>query len=294
MLKKIIDKRNYIILFIIIILIIFIIFNLSTKVKEHMKSFYYFSETITIKIYSSKNMDKTFKEIDNIYKKYNEYYKNPNNNDNKELIEILKYGKKLYKETNGLIDITTKELIKSIESDKGYNFKTTINDLNFKDKSTLKNINLDSIIGSYATTKVEDYLKKEKINDYIINEDGNIVAGNHYDKEKYSISINNQLGEVVDIAYIENQSMVTKGNVNTFKTYMVNPLTSKKQEDNKMVVVIANDLNEANMIANTLYLMDIESGEKFIKQYNAQVYWYTNDGKTKMTKGFQKYLKDKS
>ena len=294
MLKKIIDKRNYIILFIIIILIIFIIFNLSTKVKEHMKSFYYFSETITIKIYSSKNMDKTFKEIDNIYKKYNEYYKNPNNNDNKELIEILKYGKKLYKETNGLIDITTKELIKSIESDKGYNFKTTINDLNFKDKSTLKNINLDSIIGSYATTKIEDYLKKEKINDYIINEDGNIVAGNHYDKEKYSISINNQLGEVVDIAYIENQSMVTKGNVNTFKTYMVNPLTSKKQEDNKMVVVIANDLNEANMIANTLYLMDIESGEKFIKQYNAQVYWYTNDGKTKMTKGFQKYLKDKS
>lgn len=294
MLKKIIDKRNYIILFIIIILIIFIIFNLSTKVKEHMKSFYYFSETITIKIYSSKNMDKTFKEIDNIYKKYNEYYKNPNNNDNKELIEILKYGKKLYKETNGLIDITTKELIKSIESDKDYNFKTTINDLNFKDKSTLKNINLDSIIGSYATTKIEDYLKKEKINDYIINEDGNIVAGNHYDKEKYSISINNQLGEVVDIAYIENQSMVTKGNVNTFKTYMVNPLTSKKQEDNKMVVVIANDLNEANMIANTLYLMDIESGEKFIKQYNAQVYWYTNDGKTKMTKGFQKYLKDKS
>lgn len=294
MLKKIIDKRNYIILFIIIILIIFIIFNLSTKVKEHMKSFYYFSETITIKIYSSKNMDKTFKEIDNIYKKYNEYYKNPNNNDNKELIEILKYGKKLYKETNGLIDITTKELIKSIESDKDYNFKTTINDLNFKDKSTLKNINLDSIIGSYATTKIEDYLKKEKINDYIINEDGNIVAGNHYDKEKYLISINNQLGEVVDIAYIENQSMVTKGNVNTFKTYMVNPLTSKKQEDNKMVVVIANDLNEANMIANTLYLMDIESGEKFIKQYNAQVYWYTNDGKTKMTKGFQKYLKDKS
>lgn len=294
MLKKIIDKRNYIILFIIIILIIFIIFNLSTKVKEHMKSFYYFSETITIKIYSSKNMDKTFKEIDNIYKKYDEYYKNLNNNDNKELIEILKYGKKLYKETNGLIDITTKELIKSIEEDKDYNFKTTINDLNFKDKSTLKNINLDSIIGSYATKKVEDYLKKEKINDYIISEDGNIVTGNHYDKEKYSISINNQSGEVVDIAYIENQSMVTKGNVNTFKTYMVNPLTSKKQEDNKMVVVIANDLNEANMIANTLYLMDIESGENFIKQYNAQAYWYTNDGKTKMTKGFQKYLKDKS
>ena len=127
MLKKIIDKRNYIILFIIIILIIFIIFNLSTKVKEQMKSFYYFNETITIKIYSSKNMDKTFEEIDNIYKKYNKFYKNPSNNTNKELIEILKYGKKLYKETNGLIDITADELIKNIEEDKEYTLKTTIN-----------------------------------------------------------------------------------------------------------------------------------------------------------------------
>ncbi len=293
MLKKIIDKRNYIILFIIIILIIFIIFNLNNKVKEHMKSFYYFNETITIKIYSSKNMDKTFNDIDKIYKKYDTYYKNPNNNDNKELIEILKYGKNLYKETNGLIDITANELIKSIEEDKTYNFKTTINNLNFKDKSTLKNINIDTIIGSYATKKVEDYLKKENIDKYIISEDGNVVAGNHYDKKKYSISINNQSGAVVDIAYIKNKSMVTKGNVNTFKPYMVNPLTSKKNEDNKMVIVIADDINKANMIANALYLMEIEEGNNFIKKYNAEGYWYTNDGKIKMTTGFEKYLKDK-
>lgn len=290
MLKKIIDKRNYIILFIIIILIIFIIFNLSTKVKEQMKSFYYFNETITIKIYSSKNMDKTFEEIDNIYKKYNKFYKNPSNNTNKELIEILKYGKKIYKETNGLIDITADELIKNIEEDKEYTFKTTINNLNFKDKQTLNNINIDTIIGSYATKKVEEYLKKANINDYIISEDGNILAGNHYDNGKYSISINNQSGEVIDIAYIANKSMVTKGNVNTFKPYMVNPLTSKKNEDNKMVVVIAGDINKANMLANALYLMDITEGKKFIKKYNADALWYTNDGKIKMTKEFKIYL----
>ena len=290
MLKKIIDKRNYIILFIIIILIIFIIFNLSTKVKEQMKSFYYFNETITIKIYSSKNMDKTFEEIDNIYKKYNKFYKNASNNTNKELIEILKYGKKLYKETNGLIDITADELIKNIEEDKEYTFKTTINNLNFKDKQTLNNINIDTIIGSYATQKVEEYLKKANINDYIISEDGNILAGNHYDNGKYSISINNQSGEVIDIAYIANKSMVTKGNVNTFKPYMVNPLTSKKNEDNKMVVVIAGDINKANMLANALYLMDITEGKKFIKKYNADALWYTNDGKIKMTKEFKIYL----
>jgi len=290
MLKKIIDKRNYIILFVIIILIIFIIININTKVKEHMKSFYYFNETITIKIYSSKNIDTIFKEIENIYKKYNKYYKNPNNNDNKELIEILKYGKKLYKETNGIIDITTDELIKNTKKDKEYKFKTTINNLNFKDKTTLKNINLDSIIGSYATTKVEDYLKKENINQYIISEDGNITVGNHYNKGKYSISINNQSGEVIDIVYIENKSMVTKGNVNTFKSYMVNPLTSEKNKNNTMVVVIADNINEANMLATALYHMDIERGKEFIKKYDAEGYWYNNSGKITMTNGFQKYL----
>lgn len=293
MIKKIIDKRNYIILFIIIILIIFIIFNMTNKVKEHMKSFYYFNETITIKIYSSKNMDNIFNQIDKIYKKYNKYYKNPNNKNDKELIEILNYGKKVYKETNGLIDITANKLIKNIEEDKTYNFKTTINELDFKDKSTLKNINIDMIIGSFTTKKVEDYLKKENIKEYIISEDGNIITGKSFNDEKYSISINNQSGELMNIVYIENESMVTKGNVNTFKSYMVNPLTSTKNKDNKMVVVIAKDINEANMIASALYLMDIESGKEFIKQYDAEGYWYTNDRKINMTKGFKKYLKTK-
>jgi len=291
MLKKIIDKRNYIILFIIIILIL-IIFVFNTKVKEHMKSFYYFSETITIKIYSSKNPDKIFNDIEKIYKKYNDYYKNPNNNIDKELIKILKYGKKLYKETNGLIDITTNQLIENVSNHKDYNFVSTIDDLNFKDKATLNNINLDSIIGSYATKKVIDYLNQKEINQYLINEDGNISAGKHYNNQKYAISINTKSNKILDIVYLENKSMATKGNTDKFKTYMVNPLTGKKTDGNKIVVVIANNPNLANMLANTLYLMDIESGEKFIQKYDAEVFWYTNDSKIKMTKGFKKYLKE--
>ncbi len=291
MLKKIIDKRNYIILFIIIILIIFIIININTKVKEHMKSFYYFGETITIKLYSSKNMDKTFEEIDDIYKKYNDYYQKPSNRDDKELIELLKYGKSLYHKTNGLIDITTDKLIKNIMDDKEYNFTTKINKLDFNDKLTLNDINLDSIIASYATKKVQNYLKGKNLNEYIISEDGNIAAGNYYEKGKYSISIHDAEGKLIDIAYIENESLVTKGNVNTFKPYMVNPKTGKKEEENKMVVVIGKDINEANMIANALYLLDINEGKEFIKDYNAQALWVETGGKQTMTDGFKQYLK---
>ena len=175
--------------------------------------------------------------------------------------------------------------------DKEYNFTSKINELDFNDKSTLNDINIDSIIASYATKKVQNYLKEENLNEYIISEDGNIAAGNYYEKGKYSISIHNSEGKLIDIAYIENESLVTKGNVNTFKPYMVNPKIGKKQEENKMVVVIAKDINEANMIASALYLLDVNEGKEFIKDYNAQALWVENDGKQTMTDKFKQYLK---
>lgn len=291
MLKQIIDKRNYIILFIIIILIIFIIFNLITKEKTHIKSFYYFGETITLELYTNKNIEKTFEDIDKIYTKYNKYYKNPNNKTEKDLIELLKYGKTLYKETNGLIDITTNELVNKISNDEKYNFKTTINNLNFKDKNTLTDINIDSIVGAYATKKVEEYLISNNINKYIINEDGNIVTGKGINNKKYKIGIMYQ-DEYLATAKLENVSMVTKGNVDTFKPYMVNPITSTKQTENKMVVVIHKDINTANALAHTLYLMSVKEGKEYISKYEAEALWYKEDGAKQMTSGFKSYLEN--
>lgn len=290
MFKQIIDKRNYIILIIIILLLIFIIFG-NNKIKEHMKSFYYFSETITLKIYTNKNSDKIFKDIDKIYTKYNKYYQNPSNKTDKDLIEILKYGKELYKETNGLIDITSNELVNKISNGEKYNFKTSINSLNFNDKTTLNNINIDSIVGAFATKKVEEYLQSQNISQYIINEDGNIITGKGINNEKYKVSISTQ-DELLAIANLENESMVTKGNVNTFKSYMVNPITSTKNKDSKMIVVIHKDINTANAIANALYLMSVKEGQEYISKYNAKALWYESSGAKQMTSGFKSYLEN--
>ena len=287
MLKKIIDKRNYIILGIIIILLIFIFIN-NNQSKEYIKTFNYFDETLTIKIYSNKNGDKIFKNIDNIYKKYQKYYQNPNNSNDKELIKMLKYGKKLYDESNGLIDITAGALIKQIENDENIDFKTNIDQLDFDNPKTLNNLDIELIVGSYASQKVSEYLEKNNINKYIINEDGNIIAGKRYGKEKYIVSINNSDGKIIDFAYLENKSMATKGNTNSFKPYMVNPITKNKSENNKLVVVIADDINTANFLADILYLMDIKEGEKFIKNYKAEALW--QDDKVQMTSGFKNYL----
>ena len=43
------------------------------------------------------------------------------------------------------------------------------------------------------------------------------------------------------------------------------------------------------MLANALYLMDIDKGKKFIDNYNAEALWEI-DGKIQMTDGFKKYI----
>ena len=66
--KFIIEKRNYIILFLIIILCFWIISIKNNRV--FLKSFYFNGKTITINIYDKVNINKVSKKIKSIYKKY--------------------------------------------------------------------------------------------------------------------------------------------------------------------------------------------------------------------------------
>ncbi len=280
MLKKIIEKRNYIILFIIIILIIWVLF--FNKKEIYMKSFEYYGEIITYKVYDDVDEKKLTDEINKIYKKYEDI--DFENDDYKSLLE---YGKILYYKTDGYIDVTSGELLDKLKNGEDYSFKSDIEKID-----NIKNIsfNFDNIIGSYATNEVLSYFKQNDIKKFIVSENGDISAGDFYGKGKYSVSINDLDGEVLDIAYLENKSMATRVKLDEFKSYMVNPKNSKKENKYEMVVVIANDNLTANMLVNSLYLMDIDEGKKKAYDYNAEAMW-VNDEVIK-TDGFDSYLKN--
>ena len=280
MLKKIIEKRNYIILFIIIILIIWVLF--FNKKEIYMKSFEYYGEIITYKVYDDVDEKKLTDEINKIYKKYEDI--DFENDDYKSLLE---YGKILYYKTDGYIDVTSGELLDKLKNGEDYSFKSDIEKID-----NIKNIsfNFDNIIGSYATNEVLSYFKQNDIKKFIVSENGDISAGDFYGKGKYSVSINDLDGEVIDIAYLENKSMATRVKLDEFKSYMVNPKNSKKENKYEMVVVIANDNLTANMLVNSLYLMDIDEGKKKAYDYNAEAMW-VNDEVIK-TDGFDSYLKN--
>lgn len=285
MLKKIIDKRNYIILFIIFILIIWILF--FNKNEIYLESFEYYGEVITYKVYDKVNHKKLTDEINKIYKKY-ENINFAGKLDEKDK-SLLEYGKILYYKTDGYVDVTSGELLKKLKDGENYDFKSDIEKLNNNDIDDI-NFNFENIIGSYATNEVLYYFKQNDITKYIVSENGDITTGNYYDDGKYSVSINNSDGSILDIAYLENKSMAIRFKLDEFKSYMVNPKTSKKQNKYKMVVVIANDNLTANMLANTLYLMDIDEGKKMIHDYNAEAMWVSDE--TIKTDGFDSYLKN--
>ena len=285
MLKKIIDKRNYIILFIIFILIIWILF--FNKKEIYLESFEYYGEVITYKVYDKVNHKKLTDEINKIYKKY-ENINFAGKLDEKDK-SLLEYGKILYYKTDGYVDVTSGELLKKLKDGENYDFKSDIEKLNNNDIDDI-NFNFENIIGSYATNEVLYYFKQNDITKYIVSENGDITTGNYYDDGKYSVSINNSDGSILDIAYLENKSMAIRFKLDEFKSYMVNPKTSKKQNKYKMVVVIANDNLTANMLANTLYLMDVDEGKKMIHDYNAEAMWVSDE--TIKTDGFDSYLKN--
>lgn len=292
MLKKVIEKRNYIILFIIIILVIWVVWSMFFHKNEpYIKTFNYYGEEITFKVYDKVNHKKLTEDINNIYKKY-ENDDELSGKVNEEEQALIEYGKIAYYKTDGYIDITSGKLINNIKNDKEYNFESDIEKVEVKNNKLVNDIdfNFDSIIGSYATNMVLYYFKQNDIKKYIVSENGDIATGDYYGEGKYSISINKpNSDEVLDIISLENKAMASRYTTSEFKSYMVNPKTSKKESKYDGVIVIANDNLTANMLANAIYLMDIDEGKKIVEDYHGEALWISDD--IVKTDGFDNYIK---
>lgn len=223
MMKKIIDKRNYIILIIIIILLIWLIF--FNKKEAYLKSFNYFDEVITYEVYENVNHKELTNDIKEIYESYKSYKKDLKKKNLSENMKSLK-------EYSKLVNLKTDNLVED---------------------------NVDDIIASYVTNEVIYYFKQNNIKKYIVNENGNVTVGKHYNNSKYKISINNY------ILNLENKSVATYKNI----------------------TVISNDNLTADMLSKTLNNTDYESGIKLLKKYKSYGLWIEEN---KMSKGFKKYI----
>lgn len=231
------------------------------------------------------------------------------------LYQMLTFGKEWYAISNGKIDISMGNII-----DVWKQYRTTqtgvptLEELTLNDTGSIKdivllennqiqnthpNIDLGAIAKGYATEKVGEYLESIGITNYIINAGGNVKVGTPYQKEKYAIGIedpNSQSGDIFKVVYGQNISVVTSGGYERYYEYngqkyhhIIDPDTNMPSNWMKSVTIITKDSSLGDILSTLLFLLPIEEGQEFIKQFDAEAIWYTNEDTIITSEGIEIY-----
>ena len=230
------------------------------------------------------------------------------------LYDLIKIGKEYHDKTNGLFNINMGHVIDVWKKyrEKGISIPTieelksagsiSINDVVLTDNeiqiNLYPNIDLGAIAKGHATQKVADYLKEQGFDKFLINAGGNVITGNHYNNGEYKIGIENpdDIGSIYQIIKGNNIVITTSGSYQRYYEFegnryhhIIDPNTLFPSNYFKSVTIINNDGTVGEVLSTTLFLMSIEQGLEFIKDYDAEAIWYTHDNIVIKTEGFSKY-----
>ena len=290
------------------ILLILLLLLTGCGKQEYSKNLFYMDTVINIKLYNvnEKKANEAFDYLDSLYQKYEnltDFYDSNSelsklNNDinyeiSSELLDLIKIGYEWDVKTNGLLNINIGNLTKiwhdfrenpvslpNLDDVKIESLKIE-NDKILNDKV---NIDLGAIVKGYVTEKAGNYLESIGIEYYLINAGGNVKAGKS-NKGYYNIGIASPISnETFEIVKNENISVVTSGGYERFYEYngvmyhhIIDPNTLYPANNMKSVTVIGEDSGLCDILSTTLFLMDIDEGKEFIKDYDVKVIWFTND-----------------
>lgn len=307
---------------IILILIFLILTGCSKKeLKEYKKNLEFFDSNINIKLYttSKDKADNTFNNIKDIYKKYEDilnkddsnseisYIYNNNSKDKKikvstDMSNLIEYGLKLYKDSNGTLSINTGNLIDLWNKDYQNNSIPTEDELKSIntsiDKIKIKNnildnnhVNLDfnQFIKGYINKLTKEYLESVNIDYYFINTGNEVLTGKNIINEDYIIAISNPFNDdVLKVFNIQNKYIVTKSiyyNNYEYDDELYSSIIDAKGKTmtNNMVsvTVVGDDVYETELAANLLFINDYYDGIDIAKKYNVDVIWCYKDNKGK-------------
>lgn len=273
-------------------------------------------------------VEKIYSDYHKLTDRYNEYENITNiyiiNNNNleteslqldKRLYDLIKYGIESYEKTNGLININignvidvwkkyreNKNGIPSLEELKNSG-STNINDIVLLEGNKIlnnnPNIDLGAIAKGYVTEKASEYIEEQGFDKYLINAGGNVIVGNHYDNNLYKIGIENpnNSNDIYEIITLNNMAITTSGDYQRYYEYegkkyhhIIDPNTLYPSNYVKSVTVITDDGALGDTLSTALFLMNVEDGLEFIKNYeNVEAIWYTNNDEIIKSEGFSKY-----
>lgn len=308
-------------------LLIFIINK--NMVKEYSVNLFYMDTYINIKINSSnkkkalEGLDKAediFRVYHNLTDRYSSsselYLVNHTSGEvevDERLYNLIKYAYEWYEKTNGLFNINMGDIIDVWKKyrDKGEGIPTSeelqnvninIDNIKLLGNNTILNnggnIDLGGIVKGYATKIVGEEFEKLGINDYIINAGGNVLVGRK-SSDVYKIGIESPLKDnsIYKVVKGEKISVVTSGSYERFYEYegklyhhIINPYTLYPSDFCKSVTVISSDSALADLLSTTLFLMSVEDGQEFLKDFDGvEAIWFVSENEIIKTEGFSKY-----
>ena len=256
------------------------------------------------------NLYKKYDNITNFYSDISELNKvnsNTTTNISDELKELLNIGTYWYSKSNGKLNIAMGNITKiwhdfrngliDFPTDDELNKNIKIDSFILNENTVINNgvkIDLGSITKGYVTQLAGNYLENIGLDKYIINAGGNVKVGNS-PKGNYKIGVAspNKDGNIM-IINGSNISVVTSGGYERFVEYnntlyhhIISPETKKPANFMKSVTVIGGDSMLCDVLSTTLFLMSIEEGMNFIKDYDVDVIWYSNDDEIIKSEGFR-------
>jgi thiamine biosynthesis lipoprotein len=305
-------KIIFIPIIIIIILIVFYLFY-----PEHIYKTYTFHEyDIVVDLYVSKINKKIIQQLEDKINTYESLTDTSNASDNnlytirhnfskeewlnidEELYNLLLYGKEIYQKSNKKIDMSNaniNQLWKNyLESGIGIpsneeitlSNNQTIDQIQLENgqiKNNHQNIDVTYFIKGYLLEEIKQILDKKVIK-YVINFD-NVAISKGYQTIKMGIENPDDTTQILKIIETKYSSISTT-NYSKNKTVIsdnvyhsiIDPNTLKPANYFKSVTVLSNDIKQADMISKTLFMMSLEDGQEYLKQFeDVEVIWYTLD-----------------
>ncbi len=301
-----------------ILVLLLIICLFSCKSNETYEKYYYsyFDTVSLVKSYSNDD-EKTFNQkankIEAILNKYHNLLDTFEGHDvnglykinqlagkesvivDKELFDLLKFGKEIYSITNGKTNIMMGSLTKI--------WKSAISNEKLPDDDLLleasKHISVDSLVlneddlsvfisdenssidvGAIAKGYVCDVIKEElgdELDGYSISLGGNILLiGNKYDGTDFKIGIKDPFKEnsLAKTLTVSDTSLVTSGNYERYFDldgvryhHIVDPDTSYPSMYYASVTVVYEESKICDALSTALFSMSIEDGKKILENY---------------------------
>ncbi len=249
----------------------------------------------------------------------------------KELIDMLKFGKQMYYETDGRINIAMGSVLSiwhnyreagldnpkeaklpSKEELEDAAEHTNIEDMVIDEKAStvfLKDERMSLDVGAvakgYAVQQALDYARSKGMDNILLNVGGNISCiGGRTDGSKFMVAIQNPDLES-DEPYVEafeiedGECVVSSGDYQRYyevdgKKYchIINPDTLFPSDEFAQVSILAKDSGVADGFSTALFNMSLEDGKEFIAGYkNVEAMWVMPDGSKVYTQGFKDYIK---